>query len=83
MKVTYKEIAEAAGVSVSKAEDDRRRGLFDKADLRSVAQYITRTLSGAAEHVRLAKKAVGIPESSPGEPTLGAAPKVRSFEWES
>ena len=45
MKITYKEIAEAAGCSVSKVEGDRRKGIFDKDSLVSVAQYITRVIT--------------------------------------
>lgn len=40
MKVTYKEIAKAASVSVSKVEGDKRKGAFDKGDLKSIAFYI-------------------------------------------
>ena len=51
VKVTYKEIAEAADIDTVTAENDRRAGAFDKQDLRSVALYIAEKLAPPAHPV--------------------------------
>jgi hypothetical protein len=67
MKVTYQEIADAAGVSLSTAEQDKRAGLFDKKSLQSIALYIA---SRVKTQTKVERKVA--PKSAPG-----------SFEWES
>jgi hypothetical protein len=95
MKITYKEIAKAAGCSVSKVEGDKRKGLFDKEDLASVAGYIVLTLGTQAEassdyddeELEDTRPGLpGLPKAHGGKvPPVSAPAKVgthSSFEWE-
>lgn len=73
MKVSYQEIADAAGVSLSKVEGDKRAGRFDKQDLKSIALYIANAV-----------KVHAVPAAEFAAPADATEkPKLPGFDWES
>lgn len=78
MKITYKEIAAAAGVSLSKVEGDRREGKFDKQDLKSIALYITNAVQARQKTAPTQHEAdKAVPPVTPSEKA-----SLPGFDWE-